>query len=111
GPKAPFLSTLASGSTDWAVFEGCDLVLEAVFEELDVKKEVFAAVEAVVSPECMLATNTSSLSVTTMGSDLEHAERLLGMHFFNPVTLLPLVDLVRTRATAAATLTTAPHVA
>ena len=111
GPKAPFLSTLVSGATDWAVLEGCDLVLEAVFEELDVKKEVFAAVEAVVSPECMLATNTSSLSVTTMGSDLEHAERLLGMHFFNPVALLPLVELVRTRATDDATLAIAADVA
>jgi 3-hydroxyacyl-CoA dehydrogenase len=105
--KARFLGSLATGSTGWEVFSGCDLVLEAVFEEMAVKKEVFAEVERVVLPECVLATNTSSLSVTEMGADLEHPERLVGMHFFNPVAVLPLVELVRTPQTDDVTLATA----
>ena len=97
--KARFLGSIVTGGADWDVFAGCDLVLEAVFEEMSVKKEVFAELERVVLPECILATNTSSLSVTEMGADLEHPERLVGMHFFNPVAVLPLVELVRTPAT------------
>ena len=62
--KARFLNSLVSGGTEWDVFAGCDLVLEAVYEEMSVKKQVFAELERVVSPECVLATNTSSLSVT-----------------------------------------------
>ena len=95
--KARFLGSVVTGGTDWKVFVGCDLVLEAVFEEMAVKKEVFAELERVVSPECVLATNTSSLSVAEMGSDLEHPERVVGMHFFNPVAVLPLVELARTQ--------------
>jgi 3-hydroxyacyl-CoA dehydrogenase/enoyl-CoA hydratase/carnithine racemase len=105
--KARFLSSLATGGTDWDVFSGCDLVLEAVYEELAVKKDVLAELERVVSPECVLATNTSSLSVTEMGADLEHPERLVGMHFFNPVAVLPLVELVRTPETDDASIATA----
>jgi 3-hydroxyacyl-CoA dehydrogenase/enoyl-CoA hydratase/carnithine racemase len=105
--KARFLGSLVSGGTEWDVFSGCDLVLEAVFEEMAVKKEVFAELEQVVSPECVLATNTSALSVTEMGADLEHPERVVGMHFFNPVAVLPLVELVRTPATDDTTLATA----
>ncbi len=97
--KARFLESLVGGGTSWDVFAGCDLVLEAVFEELAVKKEVFAELEEVVSPECVLATNTSSLSVTEMAADLEHPERVVGMHFFNPVAVLPLVELARTPST------------
>ncbi len=105
--KARFLASLVSGGTAWDVFAGCDLVLEAVFEEMAVKKEVFAELERVVSPECVLATNTSSLSVTDMGADLEHPERVVGMHFFNPVAVLPLVELIRTPQTDDVTLATA----
>ena len=105
--KARFLGSLVTGGTGWDVFAGCDLVLEAVFEELAVKKEVFAELERVVSPECILATNTSSLSVTEMGADLEHPERVVGMHFFNPVAVLPLVELARTPRTDDASLATA----
>ena len=105
--KARFLASLASGGTDWDVFSGCDLVLEAVYEELAVKKDVFAELERVVSPECVLATNTSSLSVTEMGADLEHPERVVGMHFFNPVAVLPLVELVRTPETDDTSIATA----
>jgi 3-hydroxyacyl-CoA dehydrogenase/enoyl-CoA hydratase/carnithine racemase len=105
--KARFLVSLVSGGTEWEVFADCDLVLEAVFEEMAVKKEVFAELEKVVSPECVLATNTSSLSVAEMGGDLEHPERVVGMHFFNPVAVLPLVELARTPRTDDTTLATA----
>ncbi len=105
--KTRFLGSLVTGVTEWDVFMGCDLVLEAVFEEMAVKKDVFAELERVVSPGCVLATNTSSLSVTEMGADLEHPERVVGMHFFNPVAVLPLVELVRTAQTDEATLATA----
>jgi 3-hydroxyacyl-CoA dehydrogenase/enoyl-CoA hydratase/carnithine racemase len=105
--KARFLGSLVSGSTSYDVFDGCDLVLEAVFEELSVKQEVFAELERIVSPECVLATNTSSLSVTEMAASLEHPERVVGMHFFNPVALMPLVELVRAAETDDVTLATA----
>ena len=106
-PKARFLASLVSGGTSFDVFAGCDLVLEAVFEEPEVKQQVFAALEAVVGPECVLATNTSSLSVSEMGAGLTHPERVVGMHFFNPVALLPLVELIRTPRTDDRTIATA----
>ena len=105
--KARFLNSLISGGTEFELFADCDLVIEAVFEEMEVKKEVFAELERVVPPECLLATNTSSLSITEMGADLEHPERVVGMHFFNPVAVLPLVELVRTPQTDDVTLATA----
>jgi 3-hydroxyacyl-CoA dehydrogenase/enoyl-CoA hydratase/carnithine racemase len=105
--KARFLGSLVSGDTGWEVFSGSDLVLEAVFEEMSVKKDVFGELEGVVSPECVLATNTSSLSVTEMSAALRHPERVVGMHFFNPVAVLPLVELVRTPQTDDETLATA----
>jgi 3-hydroxyacyl-CoA dehydrogenase/enoyl-CoA hydratase/carnithine racemase len=98
---------LVTGSTDKAAFAGADLVIEAVFEDLAVKQAVLAQVEAVVSPECVLMTNTSSLSVTEMASQLEHPERVVGFHFFNPVAVLPLVEVVRAERTDDATLATA----
>jgi 3-hydroxyacyl-CoA dehydrogenase len=105
--KARFLGSLVTGGTEWDVFAGCDLVIEAVFEEMAVKKDVFAQLERIVSPECVLATNTSSLSVTEMGADLAHPERVVGLHFFNPVAVLPLVEIARTPLTDDATLATA----
>lgn len=98
--KARFLGSIVTGGTGWDVFAGCDLVLEAVFEEMEVKKEVFAELEQVVSPECVLATNTSSLSVTEMGAELVHPERVVGMHFFNPPALMKLVEVVATSESA-----------
>ena len=82
-------------------------MIEAVFEDLAVKKQVWAEVEKVVSPECVLATNTSSLSVTAMAADLEHPERVVGLHFFNPVAVMPLLEIVRAERTDDATLATA----
>jgi 3-hydroxyacyl-CoA dehydrogenase/enoyl-CoA hydratase/carnithine racemase len=109
--KARFLSSLVTGGTGYDHFADCDFVLEAVFEEMGVKQEVFAELEAVVSPECVLATNTSSLSVTEMGANLEHPERVAGLHFFNPVAVLPLVEIIRTSETDDATLATVYDVA
>jgi 3-hydroxyacyl-CoA dehydrogenase/enoyl-CoA hydratase/carnithine racemase len=105
--KARFLRSLVTGSTCYDGFPGCDLVLEAVFEEVAVKKQVLAEVEELVSPECVLATNTSSLSITDMAADLRHPERVVGMHFFNPVALMPLLELVRAEKTDDTTLATA----
>jgi 3-hydroxyacyl-CoA dehydrogenase/enoyl-CoA hydratase/carnithine racemase len=101
------LAAQATGTTSYDGFEHCDLVIEAVFEELEVKREVFRELEGVVSADCVLATNTSALSVTAMGENLEHPERLVGMHFFNPVALMPLVELVRTPETDDTALATA----
>jgi 3-hydroxyacyl-CoA dehydrogenase/enoyl-CoA hydratase/carnithine racemase len=99
GGRKPFLATLISGGTGWEQFQGCDLVLEAVFEELDVKQQVFAEVLK-VAPDAILATNTSSLSVEEMGAHV-------GLHFFNPVAVLPLVEVVRTPRTTDEQLVTA----
>ncbi|MGI8458845.1 MAG: 3-hydroxyacyl-CoA dehydrogenase NAD-binding domain-containing protein [Propionibacteriaceae bacterium] len=105
--QANRLVALVRGTTDQADFAGCEFVLEAVFEELEVKKQVFAAVETHVSPECVLATNTSSLPVTAMSQGLLHPERVVGFHFFNPVAVLPLLEVVRGKATDDATVATA----
>jgi 3-hydroxyacyl-CoA dehydrogenase/enoyl-CoA hydratase/carnithine racemase len=104
--KARFLASLATGSTGYEHFADCDFVLEAVFEELDVKREVFTELERVVSPECVLATNTSSLSIADMAAELAHPERVAGMHFFNPVAVLPLVEVIRAAETDDETLAT-----
>src|SRR5207247_11434155 len=80
---------------DVADLAGCGLVIEAAFEDLAVKRELFRELEAVVAPDAILATNTSALSVTEIASGLERPERVVGMHFFNPAPLLPLVEIVR----------------
>ncbi|MFE0528905.1 3-hydroxyacyl-CoA dehydrogenase NAD-binding domain-containing protein [Micromonospora parva] len=98
---------LVSGSVDKSVFADADFVIEAVFEDLGVKKQVWAELEKIVSPEAVLATNTSSLSITEMAAELEHPERVVGFHFFNPVAVLPLLEIVRGERTDDATLATA----
>ena len=105
--EASRLSALVSGTTDRSDFADCDWVIEAVFEELGVKQDVFADIERHVSPEAVLATNTSSLSVEQIGARLQHPERLVGFHFFNPVAVMPLIEVVRTPQTDDATLSTA----
>jgi 3-hydroxyacyl-CoA dehydrogenase/enoyl-CoA hydratase/carnithine racemase len=101
------LRALVSGTTDKADFHDCDWVIEAVFEDLAVKQQVFADVEKHVSPTTILATNTSSLSVEQIGAGLEHPERVVGFHFFNPVAVMPLLEIVKAPATNDATLATA----
>ncbi|MEV4464466.1 3-hydroxyacyl-CoA dehydrogenase NAD-binding domain-containing protein [Micromonospora echinofusca] len=98
---------LVSGSVDKGVFADADFVIEAVFEDLGVKKQVWAELEKIVKPEAVLATNTSSLSITAMAEELEHPERVVGFHFFNPVAVLPLLEIVRGERTDDATLATA----
>ncbi|EWM65206.1 MULTISPECIES: 3-hydroxyacyl-CoA dehydrogenase NAD-binding domain-containing protein [unclassified Micromonospora] len=98
---------LVSGSVDKSVFADADFVIEAVFEDLGVKKQVWAELEKIVKPEAVLATNTSSLSITEMAAELEHPERVVGFHFFNPVAVLPLLEIVRGERTDDATLATA----
>ena len=106
--KANRHKALVTGAVDKAaVFGDVDFVIEAVFEEMGVKKTVFADVEKVVSSECVLATNTSSLSITEMAADLEHPERVVGFHFFNPVAVMPLLEIVQGEQTDDATLATA----
>ncbi|WP_296601548.1 3-hydroxyacyl-CoA dehydrogenase NAD-binding domain-containing protein [Nocardioides sp.] len=106
--KANRHKALVTGAVDKAEgFAGADFVIEAVFEEMSVKKSVFADVEKAVSPECILATNTSSLSITEMAADLEHPERVVGFHFFNPVAVMPLLEIVKGERTDDATLATA----
>ncbi|PWV49290.1 3-hydroxyacyl-CoA dehydrogenase NAD-binding domain-containing protein [Nocardiopsis sp. L17-MgMaSL7] len=105
--KANHLKALVSGSLTKDAFSDADFVIEAVFEKMEVKQQVFAEVEAVVSPEAILATNTSSLSITEMASKLQHPERVVGFHFFNPVAVLPLLEIVRGDRTDDASLATA----
>jgi 3-hydroxyacyl-CoA dehydrogenase/enoyl-CoA hydratase/carnithine racemase len=105
--EANRLSALVSGTTDKADFADADWVIEAVFEELGVKQDVFADVEKYVSDTAVLATNTSSLSVEQIGAKLAHPERLVGFHFFNPVAVMPLIEVVNTPSTDEATLSTA----
>jgi 3-hydroxyacyl-CoA dehydrogenase/enoyl-CoA hydratase/carnithine racemase len=109
--EANRLRALVSGTTELADYADCDFVIEAVFEEMSIKKQVFADLEKHVSDSCLIATNTSSLSVAEMAADLDHPERVVGFHFFNPVAVLPLVEIVRGPATDAETLATAFQVA
>jgi 3-hydroxyacyl-CoA dehydrogenase/enoyl-CoA hydratase/carnithine racemase len=101
------LGPSVSGGTGYDGFESCDLVLEAVFEELGVKQQVFAELESVVPDDCILATNTSALSITDMASELRRPDRVVGMHFFNPVGVMPLLEVVRAEETSDVGLATA----
>lgn len=105
--EANRLTALVSGTTDKADFATCDWVIEAIFEELTAKQDVFAEVEKFISPEAILATNTSSLSVEQIGAKLKNPERVVGFHFFNPVAVMPLIEVVKTPKTTDAALATA----
>lgn len=83
-------------TTDLAGLADCDLVIEAVLEELDLKREVFAELDRVTGPDAVLATNTSALSVAEIAEATGRPDRVVGMHFFNPAPVLPLVEIVRT---------------
>ena len=82
-------------TTELSDFADCDLVIEAVLEELELKREVFAELDRVTRPDAILATNTSALSVAEIASATTRPERVVGMHFFNPAPVLPLVEIVR----------------
>jgi 3-hydroxybutyryl-CoA dehydrogenase len=87
-------------TTELSDLADCDLVIEAVLEELQLKRDVFAELDAVTRPDAVLATNTSALSVSEIAEATQHPERVVGMHFFNPAPLLPLVEIVRTAASS-----------
>ncbi len=99
-----------SGSTDQKVFANADFVIEAIFEELSLKQKLFKDLEKIITPECILATNTSSLSVEAMSEGLTNPERVVGFHFFNPVAVMPLLEVARTSKTDDATTATAINV-
>jgi 3-hydroxyacyl-CoA dehydrogenase/enoyl-CoA hydratase/carnithine racemase len=107
GDTANRLRGLVHGTTDKTEYADCDFVIEAVFEEVGVKQQVFAEIEPIIAEDAILATNTSSLSVAEIGAKLAHPERLVGFHFFNPVAVMPLIEIVRTPQTADAALSTA----
>jgi 3-hydroxybutyryl-CoA dehydrogenase len=86
-------------TTEVGDLAGCDLVIEAIVEELDPKRELFAELDGLLAPDAVLATNTSALSVTEIAAATRRPERVVGMHFFNPAPLLPLVEIVRTELT------------
>ncbi|MET0782661.1 MAG: 3-hydroxyacyl-CoA dehydrogenase NAD-binding domain-containing protein [Microbacterium sp.] len=107
GDDANRLRALVHGTTDKSEYADCDFVIEAVFEEVGVKRQVFREIEKIVAEDAVLATNTSSLSVEEIGAELAHPERLVGFHFFNPVAVMPLIEIVRTPLTTDAALSTA----
>jgi 3-hydroxybutyryl-CoA dehydrogenase len=92
----------SGGGDQFGVFGGCDLVIEAIVEDLGVKREAFRRLEAAVAPECVLGTNTSSLAVTAIAAACRKADRVIGIHFFNPATVLPLVEVIPGLTTAPA---------
>lgn len=107
GDTANKLRSLVTGTTDKSLYADCDFVIEAVFEEVGVKQQVFGEIEKVIAEDAILATNTSSLSVEEIGSTLAHPERLVGFHFFNPVAVMPLIEIVTTPHTNDVALSTA----
>ncbi len=86
-------------TTELEALRGCELVIEAIVEELEPKRELFAGLDGIVSPEAVLATNTSALSVTEIAAATSRPQRVVGMHFFNPAPLMPLVEIVRAELT------------
>lgn len=97
-------SNLISYSSTFDAFSNCGIVIEAIVENINVKHTVFTQLESVVSEECILASNTSSLSIASIGSVLKKANRVIGIHFFNPAPLMPLVEIIPAVQTSEETL-------
>ncbi len=89
-----------SGTTEYGDLKNCDLVIEAIVENVEVKRQAYAAVEAVVGPDCLIASNTSSLSVTELAASTKRPDKFGGLHFFNPVPLMKLVEVIRSLTTS-----------
>ena len=106
-PQYERLRALLSGGTDFSGFSRADLVIEAVFEELDVKRQVLADVEAEIRADAIFATNTSTIPIHQIAARARHPERVLGMHFFSPVERMPLLEVIPTEATSRDTIVTA----
>ena len=92
------------GTVDLTDFGDCDLVVEAAVENMDIKKEVFARLDGILPPHAILASNTSSLCITEMASVTQRGDKVLGIHFFNPVPVMPLIEFVRTILTSEQTM-------
>jgi len=90
-------------ATSMQAFSECGLIIEAIIENLSIKKSVFKSLEEITSKDCILATNTSSLSVTSIAASCEHSDRIIGIHFFNPAPLMPLVEIIPAIQTSQAT--------
>ena len=95
------------GTLELADFAGCDLVIEAAVENMDLKKEIFAELDHTLPPHAILASNTSSLCITEMASVTSRGDKILGIHFFNPVPVMPLIEFVRTILTSDKTMAAA----
>ena len=95
------------GTTSMEDFADCDIVIEAVVENLEVKKQVFAELDHITPPHAILASNTSSLCITEMAAVTKRPDKVLGLHFFNPVPVMPLLEMVRTILTSDETMETA----
>lgn len=107
--EAQAIQDRISYTTDINEFEGSGLVIEAIVENLDIKKTVFAELETIVDDQCILATNTSSLSVASIAAACKKSDRVIGIHFFNPAPLMPLVEIIPAVQTAGATRKTAKN--
>ena len=92
--KAKEILNLTSYSNSIQDFNGCDLIIEAIVENSDIKQSVFKELESITSATCVLASNTSSLSITSIASACKNPEKVIGIHFFNPATLMPLVEII-----------------
>jgi 3-hydroxybutyryl-CoA dehydrogenase len=102
GDKAAALGRIKT-STDVAALKGCDLLVEAATENLELKLKVFAQLDALAKPDAILASNTSSISLTRIAAATKRPDKVIGMHFFNPVPVMQLVELIRGLATSDAT--------
>ena len=101
--KAPGILARISGSTSLEDAKDCQLVVEAVTENFAIKKQIFTTLDAVTAPECILASNTSSISITEIAAVTKRADKVIGMHFMNPVPVMQLVEIIRGIATSDAT--------
>ena len=97
--KEDILSRI-SGTTDINLAADCDLIVEAAIENMKIKKEIFAELDKICKPETILASNTSSLSITEVASATSRPEKVIGMHFFNPAPVMKLVEIIRGMATS-----------
>ena len=108
--KEDILSRI-SGTTDMNLAADCDLVVEAAIENMKIKKEIFAELDNICKPETILASNTSSLSITEVASATSRPEKVIGMHFFNPAPVMKLVEIIRGMATSQETFDTVKELA
>ena len=111
GGQATLAMHLITGTTEYAGFSKADIVIEAIIEDLDIKKKTFLELESVIRPDTLIASNTSSLSITEMASGLTHPERFIGMHFFSPVNKMPLVEVIPGEKTSDETIASVVHLA